>query len=89
MTTNMNTNTIHFTDNKSADPRCPYCGRPVIGTFVQGGEGKYHPECTRPPQQDHGPCVPVNPNPWLNPPWWVPRDHYPYRITCEGVEVRK
>lgn len=31
------------------DPRCPHCGRPVLGTFVQGNEGRYHPACTNPP----------------------------------------
>ncbi len=75
----MNTNTL----NTSADPRCPYCGRPVIGTFVQGNQGHYHPECTRPPLAD----APTTPR--IGPPWWVPVPQYPYRITCEGVEVRK
>ena len=32
------------------DPRCPFCHRPVVGTFVHGNEGRYHPECTRPPE---------------------------------------
>jgi len=78
-----NTNNLTFGDNTTGpDPRCPYCGRAVLGTFVQGNEGRYHPECTRPP--DHPPCVPVVPNPWLNP-WWVP---LPYNggptITCKS-----
>ena len=77
-----NTNTLTFGDNTTGpDPRCPYCGRAVLGTFVQGNEGRYHPECTQPPM----PCVPVVPNPWLVPPWWVP---LPYNggptITCKS-----
>lgn len=36
--------------NIAVDPRCPYCGRPVIGSYVQGLEGKYHPQCTQPPE---------------------------------------
>lgn len=31
------------------DPRCPYCGRPVLGAFVQGSEGRYHRACIEPP----------------------------------------
>lgn len=47
------------------DPRCPYCGRPVLGTFVSGYGGRYHPECctfppslTRPPARFHAPPFP-------------------------------
>lgn len=46
------------------DPRCPYCGRPVIGSFVQGQEGRYHPACTQPPD-DPAPQ-------WVPPPWYPP-----------------
>jgi hypothetical protein len=31
------------------DPRCPYCHRPVLGTYVAGKEGRYHPRCVEPP----------------------------------------
>lgn len=40
---------------KSKDPRCPYCDRPVIlntGTIlVSGLEGTYHARCTEPPSE--------------------------------------
>lgn len=39
------------------DPRCPYCGRPVLGTFVSGVEGRYHLACTQPPA-DLSPFLP-------------------------------
>lgn len=32
------------------DPRCSYCGRPVLGASIYGTEGIYHPECTRGPE---------------------------------------
>lgn len=32
------------------DPRCPFCGRPVIGEGVVGEEGTYHGACVQPPQ---------------------------------------
>lgn len=38
-----------FTYTTQPDPRCPYCGRPVIGAFVAGNEGWYHPACVQPP----------------------------------------
>lgn len=84
-----NTNTITFGDNTGGpDPRCPYCGRPVLSIYVQGNEGRYHPECTRPPM-DHAPRpAPYLPQLPTDRPWWVPPD-YPYKVTCEGVEVRK
>jgi hypothetical protein len=52
----------------SKDPRCPYCGRPVLGVFIQGIDGRYHPECTRPPAH------PADPHPWGRPwgPWFDP-----------------
>ena len=31
------------------DPRCPECGRAVLGEFVQGAEGRYHLVCAQPP----------------------------------------
>ncbi len=44
-----------------ADPRCPLCGRAVIGEKVVGMEGSYHPECTKPAP----PVVPPSPfYPW-------------------------
>lgn len=60
------------------DPRCPYCGRPVLGLFVRGGEGRYHPECTQPPVF---PVVPL-PNPLF--PMWNPNDGLDFtpQITC-------
>ena len=73
-----------FGNTGQPDPRCPYCGRPVIGISVQGNEGSYHPECTRPPM-DGAPYLPQLPT---DRPWWVPPD-YPYKVTCEAVEVRK
>ena len=62
----------------NSDPRCPFCGRPVIGNGIVGNEGTYHPECTRPPITDVEPWpVPVNPTPWIQPyippqPWNIP-----------------
>lgn len=32
------------------DPRCPYCGRPVLEEGIVGVEGRYHLECARPPR---------------------------------------
>ena len=59
------------------DWRCPYCGRPVLGIFVQGVEGRYHPECTRPP--DYPPFVVPVPPWWDNQPQWgIPN------ITCKN-----
>lgn len=37
--------------NTATDPRCPYCGRPVLGAFMLGNEGRYHPACVEPPAQ--------------------------------------
>lgn len=31
------------------DFRCPACGRVVLNPFEAGVEGRYHPECVRPP----------------------------------------
>lgn len=60
----------------ASDPRCPHCGKPVIGAFVQGCEGSYHPACTQPDIQ-------VQPWPWfgINPPWpfYVPPT---FQVTC-------
>lgn len=39
-----------YSSSTAYDPRCPYCGRPVIGAAVYGSEGAYHPECTHPPK---------------------------------------
>lgn len=64
------------TTNTSADPRCPYCGRPVIGAFVQGGEGRYHPACVQPPL----PIEPFNPSVPIQP--WDPSS--PYRVCHVG-----
>jgi len=56
------------------DPRCPHCGRPVVGVFVPGNEGHYHPECVRPPVSvpvPVHPSVPVWPQPYPAPwDWW-------------------
>ena len=57
------------------DPRCPQCGRAVIGLFIQGLEGKYHPACTQPPidlSPHPSPYIPYIPyNPWMPVrPWW-------------------
>ena len=45
----MNTS-ARYSSSTACDPRCPYCGRPVIGAAVYGSEGAYHPECTMPPK---------------------------------------
>jgi len=45
------------TNKTDRDPRCCYCGRPIVNTsliedssyIVHGHEGPYHPECTHPP----------------------------------------
>lgn len=57
------------------DHRCPYCGRPVLGVFVPGNEGRYHPACTQPPL-----ALPVV-APWQPPelPDFTPK------ITCGSV----
>lgn len=43
----MRTSTAYGTD-----PHCAYCGRPIVGPFVQGNAGPYHPACTQPPTQE-------------------------------------
>lgn len=57
--------------NIPRDPRCPYCGRPVIGEHITGLEGHYHPECVRPPQPPlpfpFPSPLPLDPGPWPNP----------------------
>lgn len=56
------------------DPRCPFCGRPVIGMAIYGQEGAYHPACTQPP----------SPLALLFPQWEPPSDpgFGQPRITC-------
>ena len=36
-------------DGTALDPRCCYCGRPVLGAVCWGSCGPYHIECVRPP----------------------------------------
>lgn len=60
------------------DPRCPYCGRPVVrlGSVI-GNEGVYHGECVRPPiiPSDIAPnYIPIVPYPVF------PYPNYPYYI---------
>ena len=43
--------TITFFQAK--DPRCPQCMRVVIEPYVQGVEGRYHPQCVQPPGPEH------------------------------------
>jgi hypothetical protein len=40
--------------SSGTDPICPHCGRPVIGVFVQGKVGRYHPACVEPPVRPSG-----------------------------------
>lgn len=41
--------------NTAKDPRCPHCGRPVLGIYLEGVEGRYHPSCAQGVQQDYVP----------------------------------
>lgn len=56
------TTTTSQADNTGGkDPRCPHCGKPVLGVFVQGNEGKYHLACTQPVDETivRGELVPI------------------------------
>lgn len=44
----------------SVDDTCAHCARPVIGDFVQGRAGRYHPACTRSPYEA-APPIPMVP----------------------------
>jgi hypothetical protein len=65
----MTDNATFISPMPEKDPRCPHCGRAVLGAFIQGAEGRYHPACTQPPM-DLRP-LPVYPQPYT-PPWWYP-----------------
>lgn len=41
--------------------RCAYCGRPVVGAAVYGGNAEpYHVECTQSPQVEHAGWAPAD-----------------------------
>jgi hypothetical protein len=53
------------TCNTQHDPRCGYCGRPILGPTVYGNSGAYHPDCTRPPKLTIDDLMRFNrPNTW-------------------------
>ena len=55
------------------DPRCPQCGRAVVGGGIIGLEGTYHPECAQSPfkyaplEPWQPPMTPMNPPPYQSP----------------------
>lgn len=73
---------------EATDPRCPYCGRPVVtGDYVQGKEGKYHSACTEPPTLDRKDRLgyPV----WIIPPYlrYPPNPFITYDANSTGTSA--
>lgn len=71
---------FHLQD-PTRDPRCPYCGRAVLGMFVQGVEGRYHLACTQPPAE----LTPFLPN--IIPSFPVVPTYPQPQVTCDAPNL--
>lgn len=56
-------NRVRHTSSTAYDPRCAYCGRPVLGVQIYGNDGVYHPACVQPPPFRNTQHQPYNPPP--------------------------